>query len=75
MTGIREGARRAYPIESLPPSGEKVTQMDTDLLSDTFIELARDTMVADFDILDFLHMLTDRGRPAAGRVRRRCRAG
>jgi len=33
--------------------------MDTDLLSDTFIELA-DTMVADFDILDFLHMLTDR---------------
>src|ERR1700745_368635 len=32
--------------------------MDTDLLSDTFIELA-DTMVADFDILAFLHMLTD----------------
>jgi transcriptional regulator with GAF, ATPase, and Fis domain len=44
--------------------------MDTDLLSDTFIELA-DTMVADFDILDFLHMLTDRtvallGASAAG---------
>jgi GAF domain-containing protein len=34
-------------------------QMDTDLLSDTFIELA-DTMVADFDVIDFLHMLTDR---------------
>jgi GAF domain-containing protein len=33
--------------------------MDTDLLSDTFIDLA-DTMVADFDIIDFLHMLTDR---------------
>jgi transcriptional regulator with GAF, ATPase, and Fis domain len=33
--------------------------MDTDLLSDTFIELA-DTMVADFDVLDFLHMLTER---------------
>ena len=33
--------------------------MDTDLLSDTFIELA-DTMVADFDVIDFLHMLTDR---------------
>jgi transcriptional regulator with GAF, ATPase, and Fis domain len=33
--------------------------MDTDLLSDTFVELA-DTMVADFDVLDFLYMLTDR---------------
>src|SRR5690349_7108369 len=33
--------------------------MDTDLLSDTFIELA-DTMVADFDVIDFLHLLTDR---------------
>jgi transcriptional regulator with GAF, ATPase, and Fis domain len=33
--------------------------MDTELLSDTFIELA-DTMVADFDVIDFLHMLTDR---------------
>ena len=37
----------------------KVTQMDTDLLSDTFVELA-DTMVADFDVIDFLHLLTDR---------------
>jgi hypothetical protein len=33
--------------------------MDTDRLSDTFIDLA-DTMVAEFDIIDFLHMLTDR---------------
>jgi transcriptional regulator with GAF, ATPase, and Fis domain len=33
--------------------------MDTDLLSDTFVDLA-DTMVAEFDIIDFLHMLTDR---------------
>jgi hypothetical protein len=46
--------------------------MDTDLLSDTFIELA-DTMVADFDVIDFLHLLTDRavallGASAAGVV-------
>jgi transcriptional regulator with GAF, ATPase, and Fis domain len=33
--------------------------MDPDLLSETFVDLA-DTMVADFDVLDFLHMLTDR---------------
>ena len=33
--------------------------MDTELLSDTFIELA-DTMVAEFDVIDFLHLLTDR---------------
>jgi transcriptional regulator with GAF, ATPase, and Fis domain len=33
--------------------------MDTELLSDTFVDLA-DTMVADFDVLDFLHLLTDR---------------
>jgi GAF domain-containing protein len=46
--------------------------MDTDLLSDTFVDLA-DTMVADFDVIDFLHMLTDRtvlllGASAAGVV-------
>jgi GAF domain-containing protein len=33
--------------------------MDSELLSGTFVELA-DTMVADFDIIDFLHMLTER---------------
>ena len=33
--------------------------MDADLLSDTFVELA-DRMVADFDVIDFLHLLTDR---------------
>jgi GAF domain-containing protein len=33
--------------------------MDTELLSDTFVELA-DTMVADFDVIDFLHLLTGR---------------
>lgn len=33
--------------------------MDADLLSDTFVELA-DTMVAGFDVIDFLQLLTDR---------------
>jgi transcriptional regulator with GAF, ATPase, and Fis domain len=33
--------------------------MDAELLSDTFVDLA-DTMVADFDVIDFLHLLTDR---------------
>jgi GAF domain-containing protein len=33
--------------------------MDGELLSDAFVELA-DTMVADFDVIDFLHLLTQR---------------
>jgi hypothetical protein len=33
--------------------------LDRELLSETFVELT-DTMVADFDMIDFLHMLTDR---------------
>src|ERR1700679_377403 len=33
--------------------------MDGELLSDTFIELT-DTMVAGFDVIDFLHVLTNR---------------
>ena len=46
--------------------------MDSELLSDTFVDLA-DTMVADFDVIDFLHLLTDRsvallGASAAGVV-------
>jgi transcriptional regulator with GAF, ATPase, and Fis domain len=33
--------------------------LDGGLLSETFVELT-DTMVADFDVIDFLHVLTDR---------------
>src|SRR5271170_7013291 len=33
--------------------------MDGHLLSNTFVELT-DTMVADFDVIDFLHVLTSR---------------
>jgi transcriptional regulator with GAF, ATPase, and Fis domain len=33
--------------------------MDGELLTDTFVELT-DTMVAGFDVIDFLHLLTDR---------------
>jgi GAF domain-containing protein len=33
--------------------------MNQELLSDTFVDLA-DTMVAEFDVIDFLHLLSDR---------------
>ena len=33
--------------------------MDGELLSETFVELT-DTLVAGFDVIDFLHVLTDR---------------
>jgi hypothetical protein len=33
--------------------------MDGQLLSETFVELT-DTMIDDFDVIDFLHVLTDR---------------
>jgi GAF domain-containing protein len=33
--------------------------MDAELLSTTFVDLA-DTLVAEFDVIDFLHLLTDR---------------
>src|ERR1700722_7970813 len=49
---------RAQPSFLLPGKKE-VTEMDAELLSDTFVDLA-DTMIADFDVIDFLHMLTDR---------------
>src|SRR6202167_3785366 len=36
-----------------------VSEMDGELLSATFVELT-DTLVAGFDVIDFLHVLTDR---------------
>jgi len=36
-----------------------VSGLNGQLLADTFVELT-DTMVADFDVIDFLHVLTDR---------------
>src|SRR5450631_3296282 len=42
--------------QSRPVEGE---HMDTELLPEAFVELA-DTLVAGFDVIDFLHLLTDR---------------
>src|SRR5580693_1822222 len=41
------------------PVAERVSGMDGELLSETFVELT-DTLVAGFDVIDFLHVLTDR---------------
>src|SRR5260370_40015637 len=47
------------PATDLPASPERMAGMDGELLSETFVELT-DTMVADFDVIDFLQVLTDR---------------
>jgi GAF domain-containing protein len=49
--------RRQYAV-AFPAVEKKVIVMDADLLSDTFVAPA-DTMVADFDVIDFLDMLTE----------------
>ena len=49
----------ASPVTDLAIAAERVSELDRDLLSETFVELT-DTMVADFDMIDFLHILTDR---------------
>ncbi len=60
MTHLRRSARVSrfshYRNDGIAEAGEG---MDGQLLSETFVELA-DTMVADFDVIDFMHMLTDR---------------
>src|SRR5271155_4646029 len=50
--------RRGSPAD-MPYFRERVSGMDGQLLADAFVELT-DTMVADFDVIDFLHVLTDR---------------
>src|SRR6185437_14358360 len=57
-TAARAAGRPRYAVV-FPAPEERVITMDAELLSDTFVDLA-DTMVADFDVIDFLHMLTDR---------------
>src|ERR1700687_1657664 len=39
--------------------------MDGDVLSATFVELT-DTLIADFDVIDFLHLLTERSAQLLG---------
>ncbi|HEX6855485.1 MAG TPA: GAF and ANTAR domain-containing protein [Streptosporangiaceae bacterium] len=55
---IIENAQAALP-RYCPASDKRTIMMDSDLLVATFVDLA-DTMVADFDVIDFLHMLTSR---------------
>src|SRR5258708_1327344 len=40
-------------------SSRKGERMDRQLLAETFVELT-DTMITDFDVIDFLHVLTGR---------------
>jgi hypothetical protein len=65
-------ARPAQGPRLVHASDERVTPMETRLLLNTFVDLA-DTMISDFDVIDFLHLLTDRsvallGASAAGVV-------
>ena len=58
-TARRETAH-AYPRwPDLLAVPKRVSGMDAELLSETFVELT-DTMVAGFDVIDFMHVLTDR---------------
>src|SRR5512146_63906 len=54
---IRRPARA--PATGTCGASRRVSEMDGQLLSETFVELT-DTMVDDFDVIDFLHVLTDR---------------
>jgi transcriptional regulator with GAF, ATPase, and Fis domain len=49
----------SFPAAAAVHEFEQVSGMDGRLLSETFVELA-DIMVVGFDVIDFLHMLTDR---------------
>jgi transcriptional regulator with GAF, ATPase, and Fis domain len=47
------------PARGVVVVAERVSRLDGELLSETFVVLT-DTMVADFDVIEFLHVLTDR---------------
>jgi GAF domain-containing protein len=56
---VPPGAAPRVRTAGLADFKERVERMDGQLLSETFVELT-DTMVADFDVIDFLHVLTTR---------------
>src|SRR5580692_3851783 len=58
-TARRERAHADARWPVVPPVAERVSGMDGELLSETFVELT-DTLVVGFDVIDFLHVLTDR---------------
>jgi transcriptional regulator with GAF, ATPase, and Fis domain len=58
-TARRESAHADARWLVVLPVAERVSGMDGELLSETFVELT-DTLVAGFDVIDFLHVLTDR---------------